>query len=117
LGIATTLKRNLKKHYPEIFEELESSGEDADLFLVTHALKNGGLSQFGSAPDEAARGLGLKRSQDLAAKYDAVVLVRQPDFELRITYKNGVITEITSKKRLALIKGTQVCFDFFLGYD
>lgn len=117
LGIATTLKRNLKKHYPEIFEELESSGEDADLFLVTHALKNGGLSQFGSASDEAARGLGLKRSQDLAAKYDAVVLVRQPDFELRITYKNGVITEITSKKRLALIKGTQVCFDFFLGYD
>ncbi|WP_228712459.1 hypothetical protein [Klebsiella pneumoniae] len=37
--VLPTLKRNLKKHYPEIFEELESSGEDADLFLVTHALK------------------------------------------------------------------------------
>lgn len=117
LGIAATLKRNLKKHYPEIYEELESLNEGSDLFLVTRALENGGLSQFGSAPDEAARGLGLKRSQDLAAKYDAVVLVRQPDFELRITYKDGVLTEINKKKGLPLIKGTQVCFDFFLDYD
>ncbi|HBQ5890760.1 TPA: hypothetical protein L7606_002836 [Klebsiella variicola subsp. variicola] len=114
LGIATTLKRNLKIYYPEIFKELESLSEDPDIFLVKHALKKGGLSQFGSAPDEAARGLGLKRSQELAARYDAVVLVRQPNFELRIIYKDGGLTDIIGKKGLALIKGTQVCFDFFL---
>lgn len=114
LGIATTLKRNLKIYYPEIFKELESLSEDPDIFLVKHALKKGGLSQFGSAPDEAARGLGLKRSQELAARYDAVVLVRQPNFELRIIYKDGELTDIIGKKGLALIKGTQVCFDFFL---
>ncbi|EMT5581256.1 hypothetical protein [Enterobacter hormaechei] len=117
LGIATTLKRNLETFYPEVFKALKSSTEDTDVFLVTQALKKGGLSQFGSAPDKAARGLGLKRSQEWAAKYDAIVLVRQPNFELKILYENGELIEITMKKGLALIKGTQVCFDFFLGYD
>ncbi|MEY0015480.1 hypothetical protein AB7W42_00055 [Providencia rettgeri] len=117
LGIATTLKRNLKAYYPELFKKFESLTEDSDIFLVKHTLKKGGLSQFGSAPDKAARGLGLKRSQDLAAKYDAFVLVRQPNFELKITYKNGELIDITEKKGLGLIHGTQVCFDFFLGYD
>ncbi|HFT6597996.1 TPA: hypothetical protein ACGRM4_001558 [Klebsiella oxytoca] len=117
LGIATTLKRNLETFYPEIFKALESSTEDSDVFLVTQALKKGGLSQFGSAPDKAARGLGLKRSQELAARYDAIVLVRQPNFELKILYKDGELIDIAMKKGLALIKGTQVCFDFFLGYD
>ncbi|WP_296250834.1 hypothetical protein [uncultured Enterobacter sp.] len=117
LGIATTLKRNLGTFYPQLYKTLETSTEDSDVLLVTQALKKGGLSQFGSSPDKAARGLGLKRSQELAAKYDAVVLVRQPNFELRILYKDGELTNITLKKGLALIKGTQVCFDFFLGYD
>lgn len=114
LSIGTTLKRNLKKHYPALFEKLEMASVEADIQLVSRALTQGGLSQFGSNPNEAARGLGLKRTQSHAAKYDAVVVVRQPDFELKIVYKNGVLANITKKKELSKIEGTQVCFDFFL---
>lgn len=114
LGIASTLKRNLKMHYPDISRRLESPGADADVFLVSHALTNGGLSQFGSNPDGAARGLGLKRTQAHAAKYDAVVVVRQPCFELKIIYKDGELADIIEKRRSARIEGTQICFDFYL---
>jgi hypothetical protein len=114
LGIATTLKRNLKKYYPKLFEKLDMASIDADIHLVSCALTKGGLSQFGSNPDEAARGLGLKRTQSQAARYDAVVVVRQPNFELKIVYKNGELAKITEKKGLSRIDGTQVCFDFYL---
>lgn len=114
LGIANTLKRNLERFYPDIFKKLELASIDADVFLVSHALTKGGLSQFGSNPDEAARGLGLKRTQAHAARYDAVVVVRQPNFELKIIYKDGKLTDVFDKKGLARIDGTQVCFDFFL---
>lgn len=114
LGIGATLKRNLRKYYPELSEQLDVESVDSDIRLVSQALTDGGLSQFGSSPDEAARGLGLKRTQSHAAKYDAVVVVRQPNFELRIVYKNGALAEIAEKKGLSRIEGTQVCFDFFL---
>lgn len=108
------MKRNLKKHYPELSEQLDLASVDSDIHLVSQALTKGGLSQFGSSPDEAARGLGIKRTQSHAAKYDAVVVVRQPDFELKIVYKDGKLAEIAKKKVLSRIEGTQVCFDFFL---
>lgn len=114
LGIGTTLKRNLKKYYPELSKQLDMASVDSDIHLVSQALTQGGLSQFGSNPNEAARGLGLKRTQSHAAKYDAVVVVRQPDFELKIVYKDGELAETIKKKGLSRIEGTQVCFDFFL---
>lgn len=114
LGIANTLKRNLEKYYPDLFKELELASVDADIYLVSRALTQGGLSQFGSNPDEAARGLGLKRTQSHAAKYDAVVVVRQSNFELKIVYKDGKLADIIEKKGLSRIDGTQVCFDFYL---
>lgn len=114
LGIGLTLKRNLKRHYPGLSKQLDLAGEDSDIHLVSQALTQGGLSQFGSDPDEAARGLGLKRTQTHAAKYDAVVIVRQPNFELKIVYKDGELAKIIENKGLSRIEGTQVCFDFFL---
>lgn len=115
LGIASTLKPNLQRHYPNIFDDLQiDNNQDSDIFLVSYALTQGGLSQFGSNPDEAARGLGLRRTQAHAAKFDAVVVVRQPSFELKIVYRDGELADITEKKGLAMISGTQVCFDFYL---
>jgi hypothetical protein len=114
LGIAETLKRNLSMHYPDLFQQLEKASVDEDIFLVSRALTQGGLSQFGSNPDGAARGLGLRRTQAHAAKYDAVVVVRQPTFELKIEYKDGELADIIEKKGLCRIDGTQVCFDFYL---
>lgn len=114
LGIASTLKRTLSQHYPDLFEHLQQTSVDADIFLVSQALTQGGLSQFGSSPDKAARGLGLRRTQTHAAKYDAIVVVRQPTFELKIQYKDGELADISEKKGLCRIDGTQVCFDFYL---
>ena len=114
LGIAATLKPSLSQHYPKLFKQLDLESVDADIFLVSRALTQGGLSQFGSNPDEAARGLGLRRTQAHAAKYDAVVLVRQPTFELKIEYREGELVDIIEKKGLCRIDGTQVCFDFYL---
>ncbi|WP_053113066.1 hypothetical protein [Marinobacter sp. CP1] len=114
LGIASTLKRTLSQHYPDLFEHLQQTSVDADIFLVSQALTQGGLSQFGSSPDKAARGLGLRSTQTHAAKYDAIVVVRQPTFELKIQYKDGELADISEKKGLCRIDGTQVCFDFYL---
>jgi len=114
LGIANTLKRNLERFYPELFNKLDLLSVEGDIYLVSHALTQGGLSQFGSNPDEAARGLGLRKTQSYAEKYDAIVTVRQPNYELKLIYKNSKLTGIKEKKELARINGTQVCFDFFL---
>ncbi|HHC6614285.1 TPA: ATP-binding protein [Vibrio parahaemolyticus] len=114
LGIAATLKPNLSKHYPDLFKKLKLDHINTDIDLVRRTLTEGGLSQFGSNPDGAARGLGIKRAQSSAAKYDAEVVVRQPTFELKIVYKNGGLFKIVEKRDLSRINGTQVCFDFYL---
>lgn len=115
VGIAATIKRNLQKHYPALYQEqLKLNDSDSEIFLISHALRNGGLSQFGSNPDEAARGLGLRKTQDYAAEYNAEVTVRQHSFELKLIYEKGKLTRIEQKKELTRINGTQVCFDFFL---
>lgn len=114
MSIAKTLRRSLKKYYPNILKNFKIDSVEADIYLVSHALTQGGLSQFGSNPNGAARGLGLKSTQSYAAKYDAVVVVRQPNFELKIIYKDGKVANIIEKKGLTRIDGTQVCFDFYL---
>lgn len=114
LSISTTLKRNLQEHYPDIFRELDLSSIDSDIYLVSRALTKGGLSQFGSDPDGAGRGGGLKKTQKAAAKYNAEVKVRQPSFQLKLHYQDGELVDISEQKGLKEIKGTQVCFDFFL---
>lgn len=116
VGIASTIKRNLEKFYPNLYnKQTDLSDTDSEIFLISHALKYGGLSQFGSDPDEEARGLGLRKTQDYAAEYDAVVTIRQHNFDLKFIYNKGVLTEIEERKEITIINGTQVCFDFYLG--
>lgn len=116
IGIASTIKRNLEKHYPDLYnQQADLSSVDSEIFLISHALKYGGLSQFGSNPDKDARGLGLRKTQDYAAEYDAIVTIRQQNFDLKFIYNKGVLTEIKKRKEIVRINGTQVCFDFFLG--
>lgn len=111
LGISETLKQNLKKYYPDIYEKYNLNELKTDIYLVKEALTKGGLSQFG--PD-AERGLGLKRSQDYAVKFNAIIVVRQKTFELKLVYKDGSLFETFYKKDLPIINGSQICFDFFL---
>ncbi|MBH2029320.1 MAG: hypothetical protein I8H74_02390 [Moraxellaceae bacterium] len=116
VGIASTIKRNLEKHYPELYiQQTSLTSIDSEIFLISHALEHGGLSQFGSNPEENARGLGLRKTQDYAAEYDAIVTIRQHTFDLKFIYNKGKLIEIKQKKEITRINGTQVCFDFFLG--
>lgn len=112
-GISATLKENLKSHYPDIYKQYDLNDIDTDIFLVKEALTKGGLSKLGPSPD-LGRGLGLKRSQDYAIRFNAMIIVRQKTFELILEYENGSLVKIIPHINLPTIHGTQICFDFFL---
>ena len=113
LGIATTIKGNLEKFYPELFEQYDQNSIETDIFLVQQALSKGGLSRHGPS-SSTARGLGLKRSRDFALKYDAETRVRQENFELIIKHSNNGNVKVIVNRDLVRIMGTHICFDFIL---
>ena len=108
-GIVGTLKPVLKKRYPAIARKL-ASAKDFDIALLEEVFSVG---QVSSRVDADGRGLGLRRSQEFAGTYRARISVRQSDFELRIHHKDGNVL-FTSRRKLALIRGTHICFDFKL---
>jgi len=112
-GITGTLKPVLEERYSEIFNKLDFSDPKSDPLLVCEVFKNGRISQ---SSDEG-RGLGLKRSGDVAASYDAVISVREGCFELKLTYKSGKLHKASYELDLPKIMGTHICFDFFLARD
>lgn len=113
LGIATTIKENLAKFYPELHQKHDMNDIETDIFLVARALTKGRLSRHG--PDsEEARGLGLKRTEDFATKYDAETRVRQESFELLIKENADGKRTVKVRRGLTRILGTHICFDFFL---
>jgi hypothetical protein len=109
-GITGTLKPVLKERYPEIFRKLDFTDPKSDPLLVYEVFKKGRISQ---SSDEG-RGLGLKRSSDVAASYDAVISVREGCFELKLNYKSGKLHKANYKLDLPKLMGTHICFDFFL---
>lgn len=114
LGILQTLKPRLNEHYPELYRELDFSKKETDTDLLKKIFIEGQLSQFGSNPDGEARGLGLKKSQDYAARYNADITIRQKTLQLKLIYRNGQLFEAKPKFDLSILNGTQVCFDFYL---
>jgi hypothetical protein len=109
-GITGTLKPILEARYPEIFSKLDFSDPKSDPLLVCEVFKKGRISQ---SSDEG-RGLGLKRSGDVAASYDAIISVREGCFELKLTYKSGKLHKVAYELDLPKLMGTHICFDFFL---
>lgn len=109
-GITGTLKPILEKRYPEIFKKLDFSDPESDPLLVFEVFKKGRISQ---SSDEG-RGLGLKRSGEIAASYDAIITVREGCFELKLTYKSGKLSKANYELNLPKLMGTHICFDFFL---
>jgi hypothetical protein len=114
LGILQTLKVRLGEHYPDLYRKLDFSKKETDAALLQKVFVDGQLSQFGSNPDGAARGLGLKKSQDYAARYNADITIRQKTLELKLIYRNSQLFEAKPKFDLPILEGTQVCFDFYL---
>lgn len=109
LGIVGTLKGVVGERYPDIARRLAASRLHEGVALLQEVFSVGGISQV----DEDGRGLGLKRSGDLAGKFKAKISVRQRDFELRIHHSQQGVS-FSHSLNLARIEGTHICFDFTL---
>ena len=109
-GIVGTLKPILNEKYPVIAQKYDFDKPESEVYLVKEVFDKGHITQTG----EDGRGLGLKRSRDVAAKYDATVSIRQEKFELRLLFKDGVLSKETHSINLPRILGTHICFDFLL---
>ncbi len=112
-GITGTLKPVLQSRYPEIFSMFDFSEPKSNPLLVKEVFKRGRISQS----NDEGRGLGLKRSGDVAASYDAVIYVREDNFELKLIYKNGKLHKTDYELDLPKLMGTHICFDFILAED
>ncbi len=109
-GIIGTLKPVLKDRYPSLYNKFDFNDPKSAPLLVKEVFEEGRIS---SSSDEG-RGLGLKRSGDIAASYDAKISVREGNFELKLIYESGKLNQFLYETNLTKILGTHICFDFFL---
>lgn len=106
-GIVATLKPTLESHYPKAYKDYED--EDFDINLVIDVMTKGEISRFGTG-----RGLGFMSSREQATKFDAHLSLRQENFAIDIEYVAGELTNISKQQNLQTIRGTHLCFDFFV---
>lgn len=109
-GIVGTLLPVLEKEYPAIFKKFDFNDPVSKPMLVKEVFSKGRISQFA----DEGRGLGLKRSADVAADYNATISVREGTFELKMFYKNGKFASSSHEIGLPKIMGCHICFDFIL---
>jgi len=108
LGIVGTLAPVVPQKYPRV-ARLMATAEHPGVALLTEVFKKGALSQV----DSDGRGIGLKRSGDVAETFNAKISVRQSDFELRVYHDhNGV--QFSHRLNLPYLAGTHICFEFKL---
>jgi hypothetical protein len=109
-GIAGTLRPILADRYPALLKKLRASDAYLDILLVKEVFETGGISQS----NEDGRGLGLKASRDVAAKFNANISVRQETFEVKIFYVDGILKHFSHTINMPRILGSHICFDFLL---
>mgnify|MGYP003671306049 CR=1 FL=1 len=109
-GITGTLIPILAQRYPNIYKEFDFSDPSSRPLLVKEVFKRGGISQF----EEEGHGLGLKRSGDVAANYSAKISVREDNFELKLSYREGKLASFSYELDLPRMMGCHICFDFIL---
>lgn len=107
-GIVGTLAPVVPKRYPAVQRIIEAAAHPG-VALLTEVFKRGQLSQV----NEDGRGLGLKRSGDVAERFRANISVRQSDFELRVHHDHQG-TRFAHSLGLARLDGTHICFEFKL---
>ncbi len=110
IGIVGSLQPVLELKYQELFRQLDFSKPEAGPELVLHVFKQGRIS----SSDDDGRGLGLKRSGDVAADFNATVTVRQKNFELTMVYSDGRFNRSYHRVDMPTILGTHICFDFLI---
>jgi len=108
-GIVGTLMPILEGKYPDVAKRIYSSSIDSRVALLQEVFSRGGISQV----NDSGRGLGLKGSGAYAQKYNALISVRQENFELKIEHV-GENIRFSHSLELARIAGTHICFDFLL---
>lgn len=107
LGIFATLLPSIEAHHPKLFA-LHNQPDYAQQ-VVTAVLTQGEISRFGSG-----RGLGFKSTREQASKFAARLSVRQDHFSIDLQYRSGVVNDIRVVTDLPTIRGTHLCFDFFV---
>lgn len=110
-GIIGTLRPILEEKYSDLAKRFDLSDPESEVLLVLEVFNKGRISQYGS---DDGRGLGLKRSSDVAAKFNANISIRQETFELKLMYLGGKLFRHESELDMPVIKGTHICFDFLL---
>ena len=113
MGVANSLRLVLRERYPEIYQEFKTVNSENDALLIKRVFERGRISSAENNDDES-RGLGLKRSGDIAAKFNAKIHIRQESFELTLIYSEGKLSDHEVSYGLQKLCGSHICFDFFL---
>jgi len=113
IGIAGSLRMVLEARYPELYQEFIDVSAESDALLVKRVFELGHISSAKNN-DDKSRGLGLKRSGDIAAKFNAQIHIRQVNFELVLFYSDGKLSRHEVSHGLQKLQGTHICFDFSL---
>jgi hypothetical protein len=109
LGIAQTLRPALETHHPVLYEKYKTKSVENDIELVIKTLQTGGISRFGTG-----RGLGFRSSREQANKFNAELSVRQDTYCLNFNFEGDKLASLKRDEGLANIRGTHICFDFFI---
>jgi hypothetical protein len=109
-GITGTLLPVLRQLHPATYKKFDFSKPASKPLLVKEVFQKGQISQS----TEEGRGLGLKRSGDVAASYNASISVREDTFELRLSYQGEKLISSSYEVGLPKIMGCHICFDFIL---
>lgn len=80
----------------------------SDIDIILEIFQNGRISRV----DEDGRGLGLSRSNEILRNLNnSCICIRQKDFILKLTYRNGYVLKKDVKKNLFPLHGTHICID------
>ena len=111
-GIIGTLRPVLATEdcYASLQEQFSPPSDENNALLIKWMFANGRISRS----LEEGRGLGLKRSGDIAAKFNATISIRQENFEVTLIYRDGIMQDHKTSTGLATLYGTHICFDFLL---
>lgn len=111
LGVVPTLRSTLKKYYPALYKSYPDTGTESDIGLVLEVFSKGRVTRHGK---ESGRGLGFESTREQASKFDADLSIRLETFCVTLPYRDGELSPPLIKRDLTKIKGTHICFDFFI---
>ena len=111
IGVVSTLRSTLKKHYPELHESFPDNGIDSDIGLVLEVFSKGNITRYGK---KSGRGLGFKSTHEQARKFNADLSIRLDTFNIKLRYRDGKLADPNIQRKLTKMKGTHICFDFLI---